>query len=94
MKNALFAATCLLLVTTADAGSRWQGPGWYQVVEKLIPGMESRKIILTPKAFATLADCRQSLQMDRIDSSRDEHQLETVYDFSCEQLTVRPAWDR
>ena len=79
---------------TAEAASRWQGPGWYQVVEKIQPGREARKVILAPKTFTSRQDCQNTLQRDRVDSADDDHGLDVIYDFSCEELPSRPTWDR
>lgn len=90
---ALLCAVSALAVT-AEAASRWQGPGWYQVVEKLQPGREARKVILVPKTFSNKAECQQTLQRDRVDGADDARDFDVVYDFSCEELPARPVWDR
>ncbi len=79
---------------TAMAGSRWQGPGWYQVVEKAQPGHDSQSVIYKPTPFASQAECRATLPVDRLASGHDEHRLDTFYDFSCVELQSRPDWDR
>jgi hypothetical protein len=86
------AFSCFVL--TAQAAPRWQGPGWYQVVEKLQPGREGRKIILAPQTFANKAECQRTLQRDRVDGADDDHGFDVIFDFSCEELPVRPVWDR
>jgi hypothetical protein len=75
-------------------GSRWQGPGWYQVVEKAQPGHDSQSVIYRPTAFASREECQATLPVDRLASGHDEHRLDTYYDFSCVELQGRPDWDR
>ena len=94
LKSTLLFATGMLVVATAMAGSRWQGPGWYQVVEKSQPGHDSERVIYKPTPFATQAECRATLPPERLASGHDERRLDTFYDFSCVELENRPDGDR
>jgi hypothetical protein len=94
LKSTLFSTIGMLCAMTAMAGSRWQGPGWYQVVEKAQPGHGSESVIYQPTAFASREECQATLPRDRLASGHDEHRLDTFYDFSCVELQGRPDWDR
>ena len=89
----LTIATILTLTGVAFAGSRWQGPGWYQIVEKLTPGIDSIRVIYIPQAFPSRDECLKTLLPDRHRSGLDEHSMDTYYDFSCVELPARPMWD-
>ena len=93
-KSLVLFAACLTLTTTAFAATRWQGPGWYQVVEKMSPGRDSVRIIYLPRPFGSRDECQRSLLPDRNRSGLDEHGFDTYYDFSCQELPARPQWDR
>ena len=94
LKSTLLFTMAMRGAMTAMAGSRWQGPGWYQVVEKAQPGHDSESVIYRPTVFASREECLATLPVDRLASGHDQHRLDTFYDFSCVELQGRPDWNR
>jgi hypothetical protein len=94
LNSTLLFTMGMLGAMTAMAGSRWQGPGWYQVVEKSQPGFDSESVIYKPTPFSSQTECRATLPVDRLASGHEERRLDTFYDFSCVELESRPDWDR
>ncbi len=93
-KSTLLFTIGMFGAMSAMAASRWQGPGWYQLVEKSQPGHDSESVIYKPTPFASQAECRATLPVDRLASGHEERRLDTFYDFSCVELQDRPDWDR
>ncbi len=90
----LLLTGALCLTTLAQARERWQGAGWYQVLEKTAPGRDSAKAIYSERPFATREACLRTLPFDFSEAGPDEHALESVFDFSCFELVAKPHWDR
>ena len=84
----------LCLTTLAQARERWQGAGWYLVLEKTAPGRDSAIAIYSQQPFVTREACLRTLPFDFSHSGPDEHALESVFDFSCFELAAKPHWDR
>lgn len=94
LRITLLAAVAMTVSLTAMAAGRWQGPGWYQVVEKAQPGHDADRAIFRPVPFQSRAECLATLPPDRLASGHDEHRLDTFYDFSCVELNADPDWSR
>ncbi|MBP6013758.1 MAG: hypothetical protein KBA31_16140 [Alphaproteobacteria bacterium] len=87
-------AIAILAAAVAHAAGRWQGPGWYQVVEFRRTDMAAWKLIVKDTPFANEAECLKTLHPDYTDPGIDEEDSDTFKDYSCERLDARPTWDR
>jgi hypothetical protein len=74
-------AVILLLVGSAGAATKWNGAGWYQVGEDLFNG----NVFVHAGPFGDERSCVATFPPI---TEND------FYDYTCEYLVSRPAWDK
>lgn len=88
----LILSAALLIATAAHATPKWNGDGWYQVVDYVSEGRIKYRLIYAGP-YADEAACLRELHPDYTDPGVDDEDPDTLKDFSCVQLSTRPDWD-